>query len=403
MNQPKRCPPPKGRLPFLDGIRGIAILAVFLYHALGVSYGTDRIKWNGLFRDFSAVGSFPVFYPLTYGWAGVAIFFVVSGFCIHWSYEQSSDKGWLNFCNRRLFRIYPPYLLALGVFFFSWPWGSLSIHPFGRLAHFATHVLAVHNLDPRTCYRINPAFWSIAVEIQLYAIYPLLLLIIAKKGWRNGLLAVAALELLIRLAESIGSTFFHKPLPYFVRFSPFAYWFDWAIGAYLARCVLERRRTVFSKLRFDVVAVIAFVLPLFKPTEPLAFLAFALLAGVAIDRLISQSQVIFANKVLQIGWSHLSFLGVISYSFYLFHLPFVDLTPRVLGAAFPASYFLPLIKFILCLAWYPLVLALSFCVYRIVEQPSIAVGKVLWNRFHSVQGVSAKKVLSRPCPAARQG
>ena len=109
----------KPYVPALDAIRGAAILAVFLFHSLGVSFGFDKLPWNGLFRDFAnASKSFLLLYPLTYGSAGVAIFFVVSGFCIHLSFSKGSDKRWASFANRRLFRIYPPYLFALLIFFF---------------------------------------------------------------------------------------------------------------------------------------------------------------------------------------------------------------------------------------------------------------------------------------------
>jgi peptidoglycan/LPS O-acetylase OafA/YrhL len=371
---------PKARLPFLDGIRGVAILAVFLYHSLGIVFGTDKLKWNGLFRDFDTSRSFLALYPLTYGWAGVAVFFVVSGFCIHLSHQQSRDKGWFNFCNRRFFRIYPPYLLAIFTFFFLWPWGSFSIYSFSRLEQLGTHVLAVHNFGQRTSFGINPAFWSIAVEIQLYAIYPLLLFIVGKRGWGNGLMVVAASEMLIRFAESISSSFLNEPLPFFVSLSPFAYWFSWSIGAYLAQCFLEGRSTRFSTVRFDLVAVAAFALPLFKPTAAFAFLAFALLTGIAIDRLISERWAIPKHKVFYIAWEHLSFLGVISYSFYLFHQPIIGLTNGVLKRVSPHMYFHPFAKLVICCAWYPLILIFSYCIFRMIEQPSIAFGRVVWEK-----------------------
>jgi len=83
----------KIHLPFLDGIRGIAILAVFLFHSLGASFGFDKLQWDGLFRDFDVSRSFLALYPFTYGSAGVAIFFVVSGFCIHGEFKQLTNTG----------------------------------------------------------------------------------------------------------------------------------------------------------------------------------------------------------------------------------------------------------------------------------------------------------------------
>src|SRR6478752_5593302 len=80
----------KRHLPFLDGIRGIAILAVFLSHSLGAAYGMAMLPWDGPFRSLDAPISFLMLYPFTYGSAGVAVFFVVSGFCIHLSHRRSN-------------------------------------------------------------------------------------------------------------------------------------------------------------------------------------------------------------------------------------------------------------------------------------------------------------------------
>lgn len=62
----------------LESARGIAIIVVFLFHCLGVSFGLDQPPWGEWFREFSVSRLFHILFPLTYGWAGVAIFFVVS-------------------------------------------------------------------------------------------------------------------------------------------------------------------------------------------------------------------------------------------------------------------------------------------------------------------------------------
>src|SRR5882762_2762678 len=104
-------------LVFLDHIRGVAILSVFLYHTLDVSFGADHFLFKGWWRSSDSNGSLPILlYPLTLGWLGVAIFFVVSGFCIHLSHRRSSKQKISAFFTKRFFRIYPPYLIALLVF-----------------------------------------------------------------------------------------------------------------------------------------------------------------------------------------------------------------------------------------------------------------------------------------------
>ena len=100
-------------LELLDHLRGVAILAVLIFHTLGMAFGYDALPWKGWLRDFSGHATFLCFLPVgMIGQAGVAIFFVVSGFCIHLSFE-TQGREWSRFFIRRFFRIYPPYLLAL--------------------------------------------------------------------------------------------------------------------------------------------------------------------------------------------------------------------------------------------------------------------------------------------------
>lgn len=375
--------PAKDHLPYLDVIRGVAILSVFLFHALGMAYGIEELEWDKLFRNFDAPTSFLALYPLTYGRMGVAIFFAVSGFCIHLSYQRSRDKSWLCFFNRRFFRIYPAYLLALLVFFFVWPWGKMQLQSYDRLYQLVMHVLAIHNFDTKTIWGINASFWSIATEIQLYAIYPLLILFTRKFGWKNSLLLCLASEILIRSLGFFFNSVFETSMPRFLKSSPFAYWFSWAIGAYLADCYLRKAPCFLAKIPFAFAALAALAFPLYRPTAPYTFAAFALLTAVAIERLLADRwkfpALPFANKV----WAHLSFLGVVSYSFYLIHQPLLSLTKRILLAVQPGFEANGLSLFVASLVWYPIVLFLSWGCFKAVEQPSITLGKFVWKTLHS--------------------
>jgi peptidoglycan/LPS O-acetylase OafA/YrhL len=71
---------------FLDQIRGFAIVSVVFYHILGTVCSRSQFPWGtSWLRDFSVPKSFLLLSPLSFGHIGVAIFFVVSGFCIHLS------------------------------------------------------------------------------------------------------------------------------------------------------------------------------------------------------------------------------------------------------------------------------------------------------------------------------
>jgi len=197
---------------FLDHFRGIAIIAVLLVHTLLIVYGYSELPWNGLFRDIDAPISYLCFLPVSFGSAaGVAIFFVVSGFCIHMSFQKQGQK-WGGFFTRRFFRIYPPYLAAL---IFSmlliWaytPWSAFYSPGFWR--QLLTHLFLIHNSGYFTFTAINVPFWSLAVEAQLYLLYPVLLVLVSKLGWRRTMIILAGCELLLRgthgLIKTVGAT-----------------------------------------------------------------------------------------------------------------------------------------------------------------------------------------------------
>jgi peptidoglycan/LPS O-acetylase OafA/YrhL len=98
----------KGHIDFLDPMRGFAILCVFAFHSLSAAFGRDTLPWGAWFRDFTVPRSFLLLVPATFGWIGVPIFFVISGFCIHLSFSRQPQ--WPLFFWRRFFRIYPTYL-----------------------------------------------------------------------------------------------------------------------------------------------------------------------------------------------------------------------------------------------------------------------------------------------------
>jgi len=156
------------RAEFLDYFRGVAVLAVFLVHCLGTTFGSDCLPWNGWIRSITVnryvvPDSFLIFVPAAWGWAGVAIFFVVSGFCIHMSFHKQG-KQWGNFFIRRFWRIYPPFLAAM-VFCELLKKPAAMYFGTDGVTQWVTHLLLIHNFTFETFKGINPVFWSIAIEM----------------------------------------------------------------------------------------------------------------------------------------------------------------------------------------------------------------------------------------------
>lgn len=159
--------------PALDIVRGFAAVTVVMYHVI------EYTEW----RDFGL--AWPTVW-FRYGWMGVDIFFVLSGFVITLAalrgYAASEDKGTFRkqFALARLARIAPLHYLTCAVYLMCTQTGrALFARPLlanarRAAAHIAAHVLFVHNLSPQTLSSINGVNWSLAVELELYLIIMLL-------------------------------------------------------------------------------------------------------------------------------------------------------------------------------------------------------------------------------------
>jgi len=373
--KPLRHQPTRFHLPFLDGIRGIAILWVFAYHAMGSAYGWNHFPWKGLIRDFHEPTLLLLLFPINFGILGVAIFFVVSGFCIHISNSRTANRSWKYFYFRRFFRIYPAYLTALLVFIFIWPWHHFS--PLAIIRQLFMHLLAIHNLDLSSKYSINPSFWSIGAEIQLYLIYPLLLLFVKFIGWKRTLFALLIVETLLHsLNLENDASRWH----YALINSPFSYWFSWAIGAYLAELYLTGKTSAFSRLNFILILALSISTLVLRPLFSYSFTFFSFLTAIFIAKLIDQSWTLPSAMPLACKplLRHLSFIGMISYSLYLVHQPIINSIPSFLFSHFrkeSTNTGILLLSFSL----YPIIVLISWFSFKFIEIPCIRLGNKLWK------------------------
>ncbi|MEN3330257.1 MAG: hypothetical protein V7638_5064 [Acidobacteriota bacterium] len=213
----------------LDAMRGAAALVVVAYHALGVAQQTAFTGWQWWLPQITA-------YLVHFAFAGIYLFFVISGFCIHLFWAKARAAGVQNplinfsiFWKRRVRRLYPPYFAALALYLVYLAYKT-PVHVSGfYLWDVFLHLFMLHNLDPRTAYTINGAFWTLAIEEQLYLAYFLLLFLRIRYGWTRTLLLcfsarVVWLIMSRGLSEPLG---FHIPLTEAAATN----WFIWALGA----------------------------------------------------------------------------------------------------------------------------------------------------------------------------
>ena len=166
------------KLQYIDILRGIAILAVLAVHS-----GSE------------IQNLFPITqYLFNYGQLGVQLFFVASAITLCLSMSERSEERIANFYVRRFFRIAPLYYCAI-IFYFFWrviknyaEVGDIFIPlGYGFVGVFE-NIIFLHGFDPRNSNFVVPGGWSIATEMCFYAIFPLLFIIQAKRGFKGFLI-----------------------------------------------------------------------------------------------------------------------------------------------------------------------------------------------------------------------
>jgi peptidoglycan/LPS O-acetylase OafA/YrhL len=283
------------RLPALDGVRAIAILLVLVGH----------------FIDFGGLGV-----------AGVALFFVLSGFLITRllvvDAEQCGRVRFGRFYWRRVCRIIPAYLVWVGI---TWLiLGDPAKH--GDRAALTGLLTYTYNYTTPTAYGFNsiihPA-WSLAVEEQFYLLWPLALTLLGSRFAKRALLFCFGAVIVWRFIASI---ILHLPQTYL----------DWAfetnagalaLGCWLALRTLQGGSVWWVRLARPrwatiwlgvAICSIALGLQEFGGAAvwavPLTTLVMFLLISSALEH---EKHPLLAHSVMR--W-----IGAISYPLYLWHL-----------------------------------------------------------------------------------
>ena len=164
-------------LPELDGLRGLAVLGVLFYHCGPLLEGT----WlHG---------------PAEWGWAGVNLFFVLSGFLITSILLDSRQKPryFRNFYGRRALRIWPVYIFVLAICYWQSGWFiDPKVPNLIRTPFWPGYIFFVQNLVAGVMPSSIGPTWSLAIEQQYYLLWAPLVRYL-RRPWMLAALLVAAL------------------------------------------------------------------------------------------------------------------------------------------------------------------------------------------------------------------
>lgn len=287
---------------------------------------------------------------LTGGFVGVDVFFVISGYLIsdHLIRGLTSTPRLRlrDFYVRRAKRLLPGSLLVLLVVALvtlavvpQTSWGSVGVQLVASAFYVQNWTLAADSVDYLAADSgASPIqhFWSLSVEEQFYALWPLVLLalvILARRharGTRPALLAGVGAVTLASFAFSVWATWSSPADAYFI--TPTRVW-EFGAGALLALVPQQVRGPVWLRCVLSWTGLAGIALASISFTSATPFPGFAALLPVT-----ATAAVIFAGAPsAKLGpsrvfkWSPVQFLGDISYSVYLWHWPLIILVPILVG------------------------------------------------------------------------
>jgi peptidoglycan/LPS O-acetylase OafA/YrhL len=305
-------------IPNLNGLRGVACLAVLLFHAGRLTPGS-----GGIAELYSRAASL--------GWSGVDLFFVLSGFLITGILMDSkgSSSYFRDFYARRALRIFPLYYLALGIFLLL-PVGSAQPP---EPSDYVRSWILFHGLNIQIAVRgwqiISDHlahFWSLGVEEQFYLAWPLLIHVTPRQRLAALCLATVACGIALRCGVVLAN------LPDAALVLTPCRMDALAGGGLLAIALRDSRLARWRLRRFSWTALVSC---------GVALLAIGLLrrsfaagdsviatTGMSLLVVISAAALVLAvtagpdsNLPRLLDWTGLSGLGKYSYAVYVFHYP----------------------------------------------------------------------------------
>jgi peptidoglycan/LPS O-acetylase OafA/YrhL len=370
-----------GYVPEVDALRALAMSAVIAFHC-------------GL---------------MPFGWMGVWLFFVISGFAVTTSLLAGEERGSSlgrtvkQFYLRRVLRIWPVYmafivcnvlvLLALG------KTGPLSDLPW--LLSFTQNLRMIFKAyTPDNAWGGFEHLWTLAVEQQFYLVFPLLLLLRGKRARGLGLLGIILVAPLIR-ALVVAAAAAHGWDNIQTAFAAYAFapaHFDafaagslialfrteiatdrrilpavlllatictvGHIGAYLTIGILKSGNHPVEAMR-NIVSGIAYG----QGREISFYLVPTSLSAAALVGILSGNQ----HCLRALGIQRLQAIGQVSYGGYLFHVPVLMIGSLLVSLVVVPLFHSPLMvsRIVLFAAGYPVTIALAWLSYTYFEKPLI--------------------------------
>lgn len=379
------------RFTELDALRGLAAVSIVALHA----YQNSRTGDGYAFGDIAWLQN--VIVNLDFG---LGVFFALSGFVVFLPFakaliEGRPHMGVKEFATRRIFRILPLYFIAILVV-----WNARYYGHEGQIADLVRHLTFTqiyHN--EQIFYTIGPS-WSLAVEVHYYVGTALLIWVLTKvarrvSSRRRRIALVAAAPLALALASLAYKAWAYYvagyaldnaagPKHYTVYYSALARADGFAFGMLLAVVVVVvgawRPRGPWPARALAVVALVPFAWMVTqrgdRPTDT-DFVALFYYSWIGFGTvLIMAATVISRPEWPTMRWMRsrsLQFLGVVSYSLYLWHEPLMLSLEKHHILVFKVEAVWPLS----CAALIVVGLCVAWLSYHVIEVPGQRLRRLL--------------------------
>lgn len=396
----------KSNINTLDGVRAIACLSVIAYHVHYAAFKSFDLHFYS-----TTIGKF-IYNLLMSGWSGVTLFFVLSGFLLFIPYAKSLlfEDQWpsaRSFYWRRILRIVPGYYISLAILIVIRHPEYLQLDHLKSLTLFLTFLMDA----PATFQQINGPFWTLAIEWQYYMLLPIIALIfsllirLGKSPRQRFSLIICCL--MAMLVWGLGTRYFGRyytlhPDETFLVDRPILnnillvtygasgkYFEDFAIGMLVCTIYIFTRKAASDNKLSNILnrcSIPLFILGILPPLFVSTWIAFAPQLpikqyigahswlneiGYSLGFGLCLTAILFGPASLKrpFEWYPLRWIGMVSYSAYIWHLPILAIFEifvyPLLAHRFSVVYFS-------YWGWIVfLVIPFSYLYYRFIEYPGI--------------------------------
>lgn len=345
----------KIRFEFIDGLRGIAALFVILFHLNYAIRTHDPDAFNFYIAEL-----------FNWGYLGIQIFFVLSGFVIAYSlrHAQFTPQFLLQFFIKRSIRLDPPYWIIILLTLVIAAGAHLTFKsdqdfPFTFLQTFYN---LIYLPDLMQVTLILPVAWTLCIEFQFYVFFAVLSMWLQRWNIQkpNRCIIWGSLFLFSLLQNTPWAVLPTKPL-FFIRF-----WYSFFLGCLV--CWTMTHHT--SKKLFLIACVMVAFCSIWTNTpHAIVSLGIAILIYIVSEK--NSLHTLLRGRFFQ-------YMGSISYSLYLLHwiigMKFIDGAYKLLGPNVEGT----LIASFLLITAIALIIILSDQFYKYIEKPSLEYSKKLY-------------------------